>query len=104
MPSIGSPMPSPARKWFLRYGVAAAAVGLATASRFGLDPLMAGRQRYTPFYVAVMATCWFAGLGPSILAVALACLSVVFISPSPGTFRFDSLSDTLSKAMFVAFC
>ena len=74
-------MPSPARTWFLRYGGAAAAVGLAMSARLLLDPVMVGRQRYTPFYFAVIATSWLAGLGPSVAALALSCLAVALFPP-----------------------
>ena len=97
-------MPSPARTWFLRYGGAVVAVGLATAARWALDPYMGGRQPLATFYFAIIAAAWLAGLGPSIVAGVLSIVSAVLFIPPLGSLRPDSAPDLVRIGMFAAVC
>lgn len=68
----------------LRYGVAVASVGLALGLKLLLNPVV--MQEATPFRLflaAVVVSAWYGGLGPGLLATALAALvsDYVFISP-----------------------
>jgi PAS domain S-box-containing protein len=46
-------------------------VAVATAVRFPLDRFLFGRAPYALFFLAVLVTAWYAGLGPTLLASAL---------------------------------
>ena len=59
-----------------RYVVAVASVGVAVGVRFALDPLVADRQRFAFFYLALLVSAWLGGLGPGIVAYLLGFLAV----------------------------
>jgi signal transduction histidine kinase len=68
----------------LRYGVAVASVGLALGLKLLVNPVVL--QETTPFRLflaAVVVSAWYGGLGPGLLATALAALvsDYFFISP-----------------------
>ena len=62
-----------------RYVVAVASVGVAVGVRFALDPLVADRQRFAFFYLALLVSAWLGGLGPGIVAYLLGFLAVDFL-------------------------
>src|SRR5919202_2478175 len=67
----------------LRYGVAALAVTLALVLKLELSPLI---EQETPFLLvlaAVVVGAWFGGLGPGLLATALAALAVNYFFLPP---------------------
>lgn len=55
----------------MRYGAALAIVGLAIALRLALTPYLGTQIPYTSFFLAVVISGWFGGLGPGILATIL---------------------------------
>lgn len=68
----------------LRYGVAVASVGLALGLKLLLNPVfMQEAQPFRLFLAAVVVSAWYGGLGPGLLATALAALvsDYFFISP-----------------------
>ncbi len=97
-------MPSPARSRFLRYAAAPAAVAVATAVRWALDPYMGGRQPLTAYYFAVLVVSWFAGLGPSIVALVLSIAAAVLLVPPSGRFHPGSAPDLIWIGMFAGVC
>ena len=58
-----------------RYGIALVSVLLAVAARWTLNPLLGQRQPFVTFYIALIVSAWFGGLGPSLVALALGALS-----------------------------
>ena len=50
-----------------RYGIAIASVLFAVAARWTLDPLLGQRQPFVTFYIALIVSAWFGGLGPSLM-------------------------------------
>jgi PAS domain S-box-containing protein len=91
----------PARSPLLRYGCAVVSVVLMTALRMAV-PFGQG-QRYVAFYFAVIFTAWYGGLGPSILAIILSCISVsVFLLGPLHSFGFFRPIDVLGMWLFVA--
>lgn len=68
------------KSWILRYGLAVATVGVALVITYSL-------QSYTDitplFYAAIVITAWFGGMGPGLLAVLLAELSIDYFFVEP---------------------
>jgi len=97
------PLLEPARSRLLRYGCAVVSVALMTALRLALP--VGPRQRFSTFYFAVILTAWYGGLGPSVLAIVLACLSVSFFLLSPlYSFRVFRPGELLGMGLFIAVC
>jgi C4-dicarboxylate-specific signal transduction histidine kinase len=66
----------------VRYGIAVASVGLALAVA-SLLPYRADPSHFTLFFVAVMVSAWYGGLGSGLVATVLSALSLdyFFIAP-----------------------
>jgi PAS domain S-box-containing protein len=58
-----------------RYGFALLTVGLATAIRVVLNPILGDRFPFLTFFIAIVVTAWYGGFGPSLLAVGLSWLA-----------------------------
>jgi len=65
------------------YGLAILTAGMALLLKLGLDPLSETDTPFLVFFSAVMVSAWFGGLGPGLLATALAalCSDYFFVSP-----------------------
>jgi PAS domain S-box-containing protein len=75
------------RSPLLRYGVAVLAVGVVLALKLLLNPLIAEQSPFLLLAGAVMVGAWFGGLGPGLLATALAALVAdYFFLPPRGSF------------------
>jgi signal transduction histidine kinase len=86
----------------LRYGIAAAAVGLATAVKVGLDPALGQDSPFVLFFAAVMLSGWFGGVGPVVLAtIASVLVSAYFFFPPDYSFAVGSPSDRLRIVTFL---
>jgi PAS domain S-box-containing protein len=71
----------------LRYGVATLAVALVVLLKLLLNPLITSQSPFLLLSVAVMVAAWFGGLGPGLLATALATLAAdYFFLPPQGSF------------------
>ncbi len=68
-----------------RYLTAVICSLVALAVRLSLQPWLEGKVPYFPFYAAILATAWLAGLGPTVLAtvLSLACVNWVIEAFSP---------------------
>jgi PAS domain S-box-containing protein len=76
----------------LRYGVAALAVALVLLLRLLLSPVITQETPFLLLSAAVMVGAWFGGLGPGLLATALAALVVdYFFLPPRGSFTGPGL-------------
>ncbi|MGH2524094.1 MAG: DUF4118 domain-containing protein, partial [Anaerolineales bacterium] len=78
------------------YGVALAAVALATLSTALLAPLV-GRPFLGFYYVAVLVSAWLGGLGPSLLATGLATFVTAYSLSSP----IGSLALNIEDATYI---
>jgi len=86
-----SPTPLPA---ILRYGIAVLSVAIATGLGLFLLRYLLVEIRLTPFLFAVAVTVWYGGIGPGVLAIVLAVLSLnYFIVPPFGSFNPISKAD-----------
>ena len=85
-----------------RYGIAFVSVLLAVAARWTLHPLLGQRQPFVTFYIALIVSAWFGGLGPSLMALALGSLSaLVLFMPRPGSPWRHTAADLLGTALYV---
>ena len=86
----------------LRYGFAFVAVALATALRLLLDPLFGEQVPYTIYFLAIMLTAWYGGLGPSLASVAAsAAVSTYLFVPPRDSFLVHGIEDQSALALFV---
>jgi K+-sensing histidine kinase KdpD len=71
------------RRTVFCYLVAVVTVGLGTACRLGMDPLLGNHQPFTIYFAAVAITAWYGGFGPALLSTVLAYLAAdwFFIPP-----------------------
>ena len=79
-----------------RYGLALCVVCTSMLITFGLRGLIEPdrfRVTYALFYAAVLASAWYAGRGPGLLAIALSALvaNFFFFPPMGPSFSFDGL-------------
>src|SRR5579872_3591593 len=84
-------MPTTLRyRGFVRaYGSAVAGIAAVTLFRLPLEPLLRGSAPYALYYLPILWTAWYAGIGPTTLAIALSLASAwVFVVPrlEPGDF------------------
>jgi len=85
-----------------RYGAAVFGVVWATAVRFSLSPYVDNRLPYVVFYLAIIPSAWHLGLGPSLLAIALATLSAsTFFIPPFHEFGIAMVTELIGAAFFV---
>ena len=97
-------MPRPVQSRLLRYGSAVVSVTLMTGL-WACRPIAIEHPAFVPFYFAVIFTAWYAGLGPSIVAVALSCLSAVyFFCPPILTLTVNDPEDMIALTMFITVC
>jgi PAS domain S-box-containing protein len=83
----------------LRYGIAVLSVAIAIGLDFFL--LRQFEAILTPFLFAVAATVWYAGTGPSALAIVLSVLSLNYFFLRPG-FSFSPIS--YADLVYLTFC
>src|SRR5437763_12025810 len=70
----------------LAYLIAPLSVGGSVALRYLVNPALHERGRMITFTMAVAISALIGGLGPGLLATALALITGIFVlSPSPGT-------------------
>ena len=84
------------------YVVAMLAVGLALLVKLLLDSLIDEESPFLLFFGAVMIGTWFGGLGPGLLATALATLTAGYFFLSPTyPLLVDDFGQVLRLALFV---
>jgi PAS domain S-box-containing protein len=85
-----------------RYGSAVAAVALATGARWLLDPVLGDHHPFATFFLAVLFTAWYAGLGPSLLALALGAVAAAnFFSPPRDPFALLTGEHQVGLALYL---
>jgi PAS domain S-box-containing protein len=86
-----------------RYGSAIAIIAVAAALRFTLNPVWGVGLPYITFYPAVMLSAWLGGIGPGLVATALAALiaDYFWVSP-PFSLSIRETPDTLGLLVFIA--
>jgi PAS domain S-box-containing protein len=86
----------------LRYGGAVIGVVLATSLRLLLDPVVKTNLPFTTYFVAVIVTAIYCGLGPALVSITLSaiCAAYFFVDPRY-SFALSSSPDALR---LVSFC
>src|SRR5689334_12409697 len=83
----------------LRYGLAVGAVALALLLTI-LIRLLGGQTIFALFFLAVIASTWYGGLGAGLLAILLSVvLSDLFLLSPIGGLSFDGLGQLLVAAL-----
>ena len=79
------------RSLLLRYGVAVIATILATLLRKLLDPVLGDTAPFSAYFVAIMLTAWYGGLGPSLVALVSGALlaGYLFVEPRGSLLIYD---------------
>jgi PAS domain S-box-containing protein len=70
---------------FLRYGSALVLVLAATLARMVLHPLIGTQAPFFTFFLAVMVTAWWVGLGPALLSLFLGAVVTGYLFALPGS-------------------
>lgn len=85
-----------------RYGIAILLIAAASFLRWALEPTLQGQAPFLPFLLAVPLAAWLGGLGPGVLATALAAVVsyVVFLHPG-GEPAVTADGDRVALALFV---
>jgi len=90
------------RSLLLRYGVAVAATVLATLLRMLLDPLLGSAAPFSAYFVAVMLTAWYGGLGPSLVALVSGALVADYLFVEPrGSLLIHDLEHQVSVGLYI---
>jgi PAS domain S-box-containing protein len=91
-------MPAPA----FRYLIGVAAIGISVLLRLALAPILGDKFVYILHFPAVMFSAWYGGLGPGLLATALAALhSATYLLPPALTVQVTGAADVLSLVIFI---
>src|ERR1051326_8466458 len=85
------------------YGIAAAAVTVATLLRFALYPFLAYRYPFALYVLAVTFTAWYAGLVPALLTLGLGAAAVKFVfAPPAGSPAFAETVDNVRLLFYLS--
>ncbi len=91
------------RSFLLRYGCALASVALATWVRLLLDPVLGDQFPFATFFFAVLATAWYGGMRPALIAVAVgAILADYFLVPPRGSFAFAGPAQYVGLGLYLS--
>src|SRR5215216_4321496 len=85
---------------FLRYGLAAATVALATILTL-LIPQLAERTVFILYFVAVAVSAWYGGHGPGLFATALSAVASAYFFLDPAFSVTIGLVELLRLGVFV---
>ena len=66
-----------------RYGIAALSLVVAVAVRAALDPLLGEQLPFMTFFLALLVTAWYGGLGPSLLSLPVGSLLAAYLFMQP---------------------
>src|SRR5262247_1914085 len=80
------------------YVVAFVTVGLGTALRIGLDPVLGEHHPFTIYFAAVAITAWYGGFAPALVATVLAYLAADWFFVPP-RFEFNWPHGNLDEFM-----
>jgi PAS domain S-box-containing protein len=90
-----------ARRW-QQYAAALAGVVLVTALRLPFEGVLQGRAPYVAYYLPILASAWFFGVGPTVAATALSMLAAWFFFIQPAwSFAISDPSYQASLVLFV---
>ena len=86
----------------MRYGVAVAAVVVATAVKIALDPVLGQDNPFVLLFSAVVVSGWFGGMGPAVTAtIASALVAAYYFLPPDFSLRIAAPGDRLRLVTFI---
>ena len=94
-------VPRSRRPLSLVYGVAVLSSAVALLARVLLTPYIQAKYPFTTFFLAVMITAWYGGLGPGLLAAALGYLGAAFFIPPYHNLVPHDTSDYIGAGIFL---
>jgi signal transduction histidine kinase/CheY-like chemotaxis protein len=95
-------MVSSGRSGLVRYGVAVAAVVVATAVKIALDPVLGQDNPFVLLFSAVVVSGWFGGMGPAVTAtIASALVAAYYFLPPDFSLRIAAPGDRLRLVTFI---
>jgi PAS domain S-box-containing protein len=95
----------PRRRPLLHYLAAGSITALAVALRVLLEPVWGATAPFVLLFLAVMLSAWIGGLGPGLLAIALATAAADYFWLEPyRSFTITTAADGALLALFVAVC
>jgi PAS domain S-box-containing protein len=84
------------------YLIAVLSTIVAVIVRMELDPVLGDQLPFPTFFIAMMFTAWYGGLGPTLLAIVLGLLAAdYFFLPPRGVFGIENMFDLLGWMVFV---
>jgi two-component system, chemotaxis family, CheB/CheR fusion protein len=84
------------------YALTLAAVAIATALRYALDPILGERSQYQIFYLAIVLVAVAGGLWPALAATALGAVVSMWLFAQPrGVVPLGSSADILRLVVFL---
>lgn len=86
--------------WQWRYASAISSVLLATLVRLGLQPILHENLPFVFYFLAVIFTSWFGGVGPALVAIVLGSLLTVYLFLPPQNSWVVSQPDDLLGLIF----
>lgn len=89
------------REILLRYGGAVLAILLATGLRWFLNPILGDRFPLGTYFIAVVVVAWYGGLGPSLLALLIAFVTVPSLPDVRGTWPHWSVEAEINSWRFL---
>ena len=90
------------RSLLLRYGVAVLATVLATLLRKLLDPALEDAAPFSMYFVAIMFTAWYGGLGPSLVALVSGAVLATYLFVEPrGLLLIRDVEHQVNLGLFV---
>src|SRR5712692_10154142 len=90
------------RSGLVRYGVAVAAVVVATVVKIGLDPVLGRDSPFLLFFSAVVVSGWFGGMGPAVTAtIASALVAGYYFLPPQFSLGIASPGDRVRLVTFI---
>jgi PAS domain S-box-containing protein len=92
------------RRIWIRYAAAIAAVVLAFAVRFLLNPLIGNIYPYATFFIAALGCGWWAGLGPAFACMAMGAAVVQYFVPRTGWRYLFVGGDTAGLFVYLISC
>jgi signal transduction histidine kinase len=86
------------RRTVSHYAVAVGTVGLGTALRIGLDPVLGEHHPFTIYFAAVAITAWYGGFAPAVVATVVAYFAADWFFVPP-RFEFNWPHTNLDEFM-----
>jgi PAS domain S-box-containing protein len=86
----------------LRYGSAVLSTALGNLLRIQLDPVLEHRLPFVIYFIAVIFTAWYGGLGPAIFAMALGAVAADYFFIQPRlSFGIAETADVISLFFYL---